>query len=87
MPFNIRPIKFLSVIIISGDYNIKTNMFTCDPNAAAAVSCAEKKRACNFATGRRIIGLVAILTGLQLWTQGVHIFETHLDRLRVEFYP
>lgn len=59
-------------------------MFCCDPTA---VNYIEKKRACNFSTGRTIISLVAILTGLQMWSYGQDILEPHLHTLRLGYLP
>ena len=57
-------------------------MFSCCSPLAIAKSRAE-----SFATGRMIIGLIAILTGLQLWSYGHETLEPRLHELRKTFYP
>jgi hypothetical protein len=59
-------------------------MFCCDPSAPGYL---EKKRACNFSTGRTIIGFIALLTGLQLWSYGQYTLEPHLQSLRLNYFP
>ncbi|TNV76917.1 hypothetical protein FGO68_gene13210 [Halteria grandinella] len=59
-------------------------MFCCDPSTLGYL---EKKRACNFSTGRTIIGFIALLTGLQLWSYGQDTLEPHLHTLRLNYLP